>query len=607
MLISTSKGKNVVSQDLITQYKNSIRIQYQDAEMERKYQKEQPSRGRSSSVFAFGSLLLLSLAFAFLESKAFGRAVSTPMYAYLAVAVLASGNLFVSMVSQKSYWPDIRLMINGIACMGGVITAVYLQKYSAYHALEMTLLIIWIGSLNVVRFPMVTLVALILAGIFLMVMSVTEISRFWIDIVGILLLSATIISAYFSYILERYRRQNYLYSNINQDMTNRQETWAFTLLDLDEALNSILDFKKMIGVLKRHIEAVIKFDSYILTSLEGQGPKPVADKIEGTLFEIEDKTLWSEEVLTRLTQTRQAITSAEQEEKKGFLGLVNKKTLSYRMDVPVISDSKLMGVISLRRSSEPFNELDKIASVSIATQAMLIYQQATRNASVVLQSQSPAPIPIPGRRKDDKTVTSKLATSQSTDMDMTDHSFIDPEIQVELRGKMEDRKSARDSEKKTITLLSRENADKKAMERYQTALTQSEPLSILIIEVDGMSKLREQDGDQVAYKVFSAIVKYIFSKVNKDKDTMGRYGQNGLSVLMPDVDMNAAEKFAEEVRQFVSTARYKTPYGDKSTTLSIGVAAMTDDTGNYHSMVKRADMALFVAKKNGRNCVKVRL
>ena len=76
---------------------------------------------------------------------------------------------------------------------------------------------------------------------------------------------------------------------------------------------------------------------------------------------------------------------------------------------------------------------------------------------------------------------------------------------------------------------------------------------------------------------------------------------------MPTVDMNAAEKFAESIRQFVANARYKTAYGEKSATLSIGVAAITDDTGDYPSMVKRADMALFVAKKNGRNCVKVRL
>ena len=155
--------------------------------------------------------------------------------------------------------------------------------------------------------------------------------------------------------------------------------------------------------------------------------------------------------------------------------------------------------------------------------------------------------------------------------------------------------------------MSRDNADRIAIDRYRTAAVEGDPLSVMIIEVDGLSKLREQDGDEVAYKVFAAIVKYIFSKVDKEKEILGRYGQNGLSVLMPRVDMNAAERFAEMIRQHVSTARYKTAYGEKTATLSIGVAALTDDTGDYASMVKRADMALFVAKKNGRNCVKVRL
>jgi diguanylate cyclase (GGDEF)-like protein len=195
-------------------------------------------------------------------------------------------------------------------------------------------------------------------------------------------------------------------------------------------------------------------------------------------------------------------------------------------------------------------------------------------------------------------------------MDMTDHSFIDPEIQVvpldKIEKKRKDEESVK-SGKKTITLLSRENSDKVAIEKYHSATMQGEPLSILIVEVDGLSKLREQDGDQIAYKVFAAIVKYIFSKVDKNKDILGRYGQNGLSILLPEIDMNAAEKFAEKIRRFVSNARYKTDSGEKSATLSIGVAAITDETGTYNSMVKRADMALFVAKKNGRNCVKVRL
>jgi diguanylate cyclase (GGDEF)-like protein len=591
--------------------------------MESKYRQGQHSRGRSSSVFAFGILLLLGLAFAFLENKAFGREVSTPMYGYLAVAALALGNLLVSLFIQNPYWPNIRLMINGIACMGCVIGAVYLQKYSAYHALEMSLLIIWMGSLNVMRFPISTLIAILSACIFLFVMHFTEVSRFWIQIVAVLLLSAAIIGAYLSYILERHRKLLFLLSDINQDMASRQETWAFTLIDLDMALSGILEFRELIGLLKKHLESVIKFDSYILTALEGQGPKPVADKIEGALFEDEDKTLWTEDVLSKLTQTRQATTSAEQEEVKGFLGIVKKRVLSYRLDIPIISDSKLIGVISLRRSSEPFNDLDMVASVSIATQAMLIFKRTAKNSAVVLGSPppapAPAPAPIPAKRGSDITATSKLATTQSTDMDMTDHSFIDPDIKVVPLDKIEKKRKDKESEesgemgetvksgKKTITLLSRENSDKLAIEKYQTAAMQGEPLSILIVEVDGLSKLREQDGDQVAYKVFAAIVKYIFSKVDKDKDTLGRYGQNGLSVLLPEIDMNAAEKFAEKIRHFVANARYKTEFGEKSATLSIGVAAMTDETGNYNSMVKRADMALFVAKKNGRNCVKVRL
>jgi diguanylate cyclase (GGDEF)-like protein len=390
-------------------------------------------------------------------------------------------------------------------------------------------------------------------------------------------------------------------------MTNRQELWAFTLIDLDMALSGILDFKELIALLKKHLEPVISFDSYILTSLEGQGPKPVADKVEGELFENDDKTYWSEDLLGKLTQTRQATVSSEHETVKGFLGMEKQRFISYRLDVPVFNDSKLLGVISLRRDSEPFDDLDMIASVSIAAQAMLIFKRSTRSSAVVLEQAVPEPVIRPKPQTEDTTNTSVPSYSESKDMEVTDHSFVESDQTLVPQEVVEKFKQEEASAKKTITLMSRENADKIAVDRYRTAAVEGEPLSVLIIEVDGLSKLREKDGDQVAYKVFAAIVKYIFTRVDKNKDILGRYGQNGLSVLMPGVDMNAAEKFAEMIRQFVDGARYKTAYGEKSATLSIGVAAITDDTGDYASMIKRADMALFVAKKNGRNCVKVRL
>ena len=152
----------------------------------------------------------------------------------------------------------------------------------------------------------------------------------------------------------------------------------------------------------------------------------------------------------------------------------------------------------------------------------------------------------------------KIATSQSTDMEGTDQSFSDYNGLVASSKVMKKAKRIQDKAKKTITLLSRENADKIAIDKYRTAIVEGDPLSVVLIEVDGLPKLREEDGDHVAYKVFSAIVKYIFSRADKENDVLGRYGQNGLSILMPNVDMNAAEKFSEKIRLAVSETKSKT-------------------------------------------------
>ncbi len=596
-----------MSQDLINRYKKSYRLEFQNAETEGNYRDMQEQQGRSSSVFAFAALFVLSLAFAYLEYRAFGHDVAVPMYGYFLCATLALANLLISRFSPELHRHNLRLIGNGVLTTLIVISAVFLQKYSAYHALEFVLLTIWLGSLKSVRLIVTFGINAVLAIIFVLAMYITEVSAFWIPLVAVLLGVAVCLGAYIGYLTERVRRLLFLETEINKSMTNRQELWAFTLIDLDMALSGILDFKELIALLKKHLEPVISFDSYILTSLEGQGPKPVADKVEGELFENDDKTYWSEDLLGKLTQTRQATVSSEHETVKGFLGMEKQRFISYRLDVPVFNDSKLLGVISLRRDSEPFDDLDMIASVSIAAQAMLIFKRSTRSSAVVLEQAVPEPVIRPKPQTEDTTNTSVPSYSESKDMEVTDHSFVESDQTLVPQEVVEKFKQEEASAKKTITLMSRENADKIAVDRYRTAAVEGEPLSVLIIEVDGLSKLREKDGDQVAYKVFAAIVKYIFTRVDKNKDILGRYGQNGLSVLMPGVDMNAAEKFAEMIRQFVDGARYKTAYGEKSATLSIGVAAITDDTGDYASMIKRADMALFVAKKNGRNCVKVRL
>jgi diguanylate cyclase (GGDEF)-like protein len=597
-----------VSEDLISRYKKSFRITFRNANTEAKYRELQQQRGRDSSVFAFGALSLLCLAFAYLEFWAFGLEIVMPMYGYLLAALLALANLLVSRFSTESTHQQLRLVTNSLLAMGTVIGAIFLKKYNAYHVVEFVLLIVWMGSLKTVGMMSTLVLNVLLACAFVAVMYMTEISGFRMLLVSVLLFAAVMLAAYLGYLAERARRMLFLQIEANSSMHSRQELWSFTLIDLDMALSGILVFKELIAVLKKYLEPVIEFESYVLTALEGQGPKPVADQIEGELFEGDDATLWSEELLGKLTQTRQATVSAEHETVKGFLGRKKQHFTSYRLDIPVFSDSRLLGIISLRRASEPFDKLDMIASVSIAAQAMLIFKRSGRAQTAPVTKTVSDPVIRPTSVADTTmSTTTAISSSDDKDMEMTDHSFAEANQNLVPQDVITKFKQEQASAKKTITLMSRENADKIAVDRYRTAAVEGEPLSVMIIEVDGLSKLREQDGDEVAYKVFAAIVKYIFSKVDKEKEILGRYGQNGLSVLMPQIDMNAAERLAEMIRHFVGGARYKTAYGEKTATLSIGVAALTDDTGDYASMVKRADMALFVAKKNGRNCVKVRL
>lgn len=626
----------------IDRYKKTALLGFCDEQTEQKYQDLQANRGRSSSIYALSSLFVLNLVFAFLEHWILGLNSMIPLIAYLVIALIAGVGILYSLSSHSTSLLLWRTLLPGLMTLAVLLVAVYLQQYRIYHALEIALLVIWMGSLNVLSMRLAGLISLIALATF----SVTAYFSGATDLkfTGLLILQAAAFSLaiYLSFMLERYRRMLFLTNQVMQEVYDRQESWAYTLIDLDMALSGIRELPELIARLMEFIKPVINYDSHVFTALDGKGPKPVPDDIEGTLFKDDDETIWSDDLMTRLSQTRQALTSSQFEMVKGFLGREKQNFLHFRMDIPVMSDSTLVGVISLRRKSAPYDDLDMTSSVSLASQAMMIFKRTQKSSQMsdtllrkVAETSKKPPVvkkvvkteidPEPSIIHASQTQTEipKESTDFVDDLDVTQdptHYGPESEAQTETRSSqtdadvtvvphdvMEKIKKDSASAKKTITLLSRENADQIAVDRYRTAAVEGEPLSILLIEVDGLSAIRERDGDQSAYKVFAGIVKVVFSKTDKERDVLGRYGQNGLSVLLPRVDMNAAEKFAESLRQHTEQAVFKTPYGERSATLSIGVAAITDETGNYESMVKRADMALFVAKKNGRNCVKVRL
>lgn len=593
-------------QNLITAYKSSVKLGFDSKELEDKFIDFVSNRGKSTSIFAYVILGFMGLSFAYLEYYALAIDSMLSLQLFLLVSVVSFANAAFSFIKHSPPFIKTRLISNSVLMLLVILLTVVLERYRPYYAMEMIVFIVFFAVFSNLKLRVSLLLNIIFVGSFIGVMQWSGESITKVILVMIVLFVSILLGLFTAYLWERMRRTLFLTSTVMDDISMRQETWAYTLIDLDMALSGVNDFKNLLTRMLEYLGIVISFDSSIITSLEGQGPKPKPLQVEGELFENEEKTIWGDDLVSKLEQTRQAFNSECFTEKKGFLGKKIKEFTHFRLDIPVFNDFNLIGIISLRREHKAFDDLDMTASVSLVSQAMLIFNRSrhTQQQQILKQETIQQKV-VQQEKKEDSDDSFDLSLTNVEDK----KKFLEssPNINVAPKNIQEEFKKRDEAEKKSLLILSRENADKVSVDRYRSAAIDGDPLSFIIIEIDGLSSIREKDGDKVAYRVFSGVAKQLFTRIDKEKHIVGRYGKNGISVLMPGVDMNAAEKFSETFRLFVEEEKYKTVYGTRTATLSVGIASITDDTGDYHSMLKRADMALFVAKKNGRNCVKVRL
>jgi diguanylate cyclase (GGDEF)-like protein len=140
-----------------------------------------------------------------------------------------------------------------------------------------------------------------------------------------------------------------------------------------------------------------------------------------------------------------------------------------------------------------------------------------------------------------------------------------------------------------------------AKEAYQRAQRYQEPVSVLMMDLDYFKKINDSFGHLAGDAVirdFSKMLQTTF----RGTDVIGRMGGEEFAVVMLDTDEIKAYQKAEYFRQTVERKSVLFEQQQIRLTVSIGVAELKEETLNFDALMNKADSALYVAKRAGRNC-----
>lgn len=150
-------------------------------------------------------------------------------------------------------------------------------------------------------------------------------------------------------------------------------------------------------------------------------------------------------------------------------------------------------------------------------------------------------------------------------------------------------------------LLNRRALEEAAKREHQRFQRHGSLYSILMIDVDHFKSFNDSQGHQAGDECLRRVARSIAATC-REVDFVGRYGGEEFVVLALETNAEAALKLAERIRKTIwglSIPHPASAVADR-VTVSIGVAAAGS---SWESVLKRADDALYVAKRAGRNMV----
>jgi diguanylate cyclase (GGDEF)-like protein len=149
--------------------------------------------------------------------------------------------------------------------------------------------------------------------------------------------------------------------------------------------------------------------------------------------------------------------------------------------------------------------------------------------------------------------------------------------------------------------FNRRGFDQLATREVSRALRGSQPLSVLALDVDHFKRINDEYGHLTGDEVLREMG-LLLRETARLGDVVARYGGEEFEILAPDTNHEGAQILADRIQHAFRTRPFAAVGVERAITISIGIAsdiARNDQIAPV--LIARADEALYVAKRNGRD------
>jgi diguanylate cyclase (GGDEF)-like protein len=331
-----------------------------------------------------------------------------------------------------------------------------------------------------------------------------------------------------------------------------QRTLAEVLREISLTLSSTLDPAAILKTLLEQVERVVPYDSACVMLIEGDEVRIAAHRGYerfGVAHLMDDfrMTLSRTRNLLKMTENRQPYFIADVKTTSEWEKTEVDEHVGSWLGAPLIAQERLIGFLSLDKVEPGFySEWHANRLANLAGHAAL----ALRNALAFGEAERAA-------------ITDFLTGAYN-------HRYFHEEIHHEL----------------------------------ERARRLGYPVSLLMLDLDRFKHVNDRYGHQIGDRVLQWVVTRLKGELRLT-DVLARYGGEEFVIILPGTPTNYLTEVAERLRLSITDQPFQIDNYSITITVSIGGATYPDHAKEALDLIACADRAMYQAKRDGRNCVRL--